>query len=251
MTYRQRLAEHIRRKYGASPERLWMRYPDYAVFRHADNGKWFALVMDVSREKLHAEGKGTVDVLNVRMTDPVSADLLTGKPGYFRGYHSARGNWVTVLLDGTVPFGEITERLAESYLSTASKETRRSLLPPKDWLIPANPAYYDVVGAFGREGEIRWKQGKGIRKGDTVYMYVGAPVSAILFRCLVTETDIPYAYGSRDLTIKSLMRIRLERTYPADRFTFAALSGRYGVRAVRGPRGVPDLLLADLRGERL
>ncbi len=250
MTYRDRVRAHILRKYGADPERLWMRFPEYAVYRHADNGKWFALVMDVPRARIGAKGEGTVDVLNVRMPDPVFADLLTGQPGYFRGYHFARGNWITVLLDGTVPFDEIGQRLDESFLSTASKETRRSLLPPKDWIIPANPAYYDVVGAFEREKEIRWKQGRGIRKGDTVYMYVGAPVSAILFRCLVTGTDIPYAYGSGRLTITSLMRIRLERTYPPDRFTFEALSGRYGVRAVRGPRGVPDLLLEELRGER-
>ena len=33
---------YVKEKYGASPENLWMRYPNYAIFRHADNGKWFA-----------------------------------------------------------------------------------------------------------------------------------------------------------------------------------------------------------------
>ena len=45
--------------------------------------------------------------------------------------------------------------------------------------------------AFEEAEEILWKQGSGIKKGDTVFLYVAAPVSAILYRCLVTETDIP------------------------------------------------------------
>ena len=52
-------------------------------------------------------------------------------------------------------------------------------------MIPSNPAHYDVIGAFDQADEIDWKQGAGIKKGDTVYLYVGAPVSAILFKCLV------------------------------------------------------------------
>ncbi len=35
-------------------------------------------------------------------------------------------------------------------------------------------------------------------------MYVGAPVSAILYKCKVAETDIPYDYRDGNLTIKAL-----------------------------------------------
>ena len=117
---------------------------------------------------------------------------------------------------------------------------------PKEWIIPSNPKYYDIIHAFDDTEVIDWKQGAGIRKGDTVFMYVGAPVSAVLYKCEVTETNIPYQYRDRNLTITELMKIRLLKRYAADRFTFEVLKKEYGIFAVRGPRGIPDSLSAAL-----
>ena len=73
---------YVKEKYGASPENLWMRYPNYAIFRHADNGKWFALMMDVEKNKLGLPGNDVVDMddfgsgyssLNMLSTLPVDA----------------------------------------------------------------------------------------------------------------------------------------------------------------------------------
>lgn len=239
---RQQIFEYVKKEYGAGPEYLWRRFPDYAVFRHGDNGKWFGLIMDVPREKLGLSGDGRADILNVKMDDPVYADFLTRQEGIFRGYHISRGNWISVLLDGTVPDHLIRDLIAVSFMASASRETRQEKRPPKEWIVPSNPAYYDVIGAFERADLIDWKQGKGIRKGDTVYLYVGAPVSAILYKCLVTETDIPYSFRSEKVHIESLMKIRLERRYGEGDFPFRALKEEYGIRAVRGPRGIPEPL---------
>ena len=78
-------------------------------------------------------------------------------------------------------------------------------------------------------------------------MYVAAPVSAILYKCKVTEANIPYQYEDRNLTIKALMKIRLQKRYSAKRFTFESLKEEYGIYAVRGPRGVPNSLSAALK----
>ena len=77
-------------------------------------------------------------------------------------------------------------------------------------------------------------------------MYVAAPVSAILFKCEVTETDIP-CHDTGMLHIRSLMRLRLQKRYRPDRFTFEVLRSEYGIFAVRGPRGVPEHLSEALR----
>ena len=61
------------------------------------------------------------------------------------------------------------------------------------------------------------------KTGDTVFMYVAVPVSAILYQCKVMESDIPYDYADKDLTIKALMWIKLVKRFPADRFTFDVL----------------------------
>ena len=85
-----------------------------------------------------------------------------------------------------------------------------------DRIIPANPKYYDIVHAFDDTDEIDWKQGAGIKTGDTVFMYVASPVSAILYKCKVTETDIPYKYEDGNLTISALMKIKLLKRYKPD-----------------------------------
>ena len=128
----------------------------------------------------------------------------------------------------------------------AGKKTQEKVRPPKEWLIPSNPKYYDIIHAFDHTDTIDWKQGAGIKTGDTVFLYVGAPVSAVLYKCEVTETDIPYQYQDRNLTINVLMKIRLLRRYVPEQFTFGVLKSEYGIFAVRGPRGVPVSLSAAL-----
>ena len=113
--------------------------------------------------------------------------------------------------------------------------------------MPANPKYIDIVHAFDDSGEIDWKQGRGIKAGDTVFIYAGAPVSAILYKCRVTETDIPYHYSDRNLTIRAVMRIKLQKRYKPDRFIFEKLKEEYGIYAVRGPRGIPHSLSEALK----
>ncbi len=246
MSLRADVIRYVKRKYKCDPEYLWRRFPDYAVFRRKDDQKWFGIIMDVPVEKLGIHGSGRTDILNVKTEDPVFADMLIRQEGFFRGYHFSKGSWVSILLDGTVPMETIRGMIDESFAASASAKKKQKLRPPKEWIIPANPKYYDIVHAFDDTGEIEWKQGSGIRTGDTVYMYVAAPVSAVLYKCLVTETDIPYRYRDRNLTITALMKIKLLKRYEQDRFTFDILKEEYGIYAVRGPRGIPDRLSRDL-----
>ncbi|MCR5808923.1 MAG: MmcQ/YjbR family DNA-binding protein [Clostridiales bacterium] len=240
------VTEYIKKKYGSSPEHLWMRWPDYAVFRHSDNRKWFAIIMDITGDKLGRSDREAVDVINVKTGDPLLGDLLIKREGYYRGWHMAKGDWVTILLDGAVPEAEIERLIDRSFLATATAEGKLKERPPKDWIVPANPKYYDIVHAFDSGDEIIWKQGSGVKKGDTVFIYAGAPVSAILYKCAVTETDIPFDHSGGALTIKKVMRIKLKKRYPQERFTFKALGSEYGIYAVRGPRGIPAKLKRDL-----
>ena len=50
------VVKHIKSEYGVSPEFLWPnRYPSYAVFRHDNNKKWFALVATISKQESGAK----------------------------------------------------------------------------------------------------------------------------------------------------------------------------------------------------
>ena len=247
MTLRVQIFDYVKTKYQSEIEYLWMRYPSYGVFRHTDNQKWYGVVMDIPRSKLGLPGDDPVDVLDVKLNDLFLMDLLLKHEGFFPGYHMSRSSWISVLLDGTVGFDEICGLIDRSYMATASAGTKKAIRPPKEWLIPSNPKYYDSVHAFDNTDEIRWKQGAGIKTGDTVFMYVGSPVSAILYQCIVTKTDIPWHFEREGLTIKSLMNIRLLKRYDPDRFTFEVLNREYGIFAVRGPRGIPRSLSEALK----
>ena len=237
---------YIKKKYKTSPEYLWKKYPEYAVFRHADNNKWFALQAAVPGNKLGLGGDDLIEVVNVKVDDMFYRDMLIRQEGIIPAYHMNKQHWVTVLLDGSVKQEQVFDLIDTSFLATASAKKKQKIRPPKEWIIPSNPKYYDIIHAFDDTDEIDWKQGSGIKAGDTVYMYVGSPVSAIMYKCKVTETDIPYSYQDENLTIKALMKIKLLKRYKPEKFTFDVLKDEYGIYAIRGPRGITNSLSAAL-----
>ena len=236
---RQEVTDYIRSQYGVDPDHPFDKDTDSSVFRHADNRKWFGLIMNVSGVKLGLGTTVSINIINLKIDDPVFRDMLIQQPGIIPAYHMNKKQWITVFLDGTVQKERVYDLIDASFRATASKKKKLKDREPKEWIIPSNPKYYDVIKAFEEADEIDWKQGAGIRTGDTIYLYVGAPVSAILYKCRVTQTDIPYSYQDRNLTIKALMKIKLLKRYNKDEFTFKVLNDEYGIFAVRGPRGVP------------
>ncbi len=243
---RDRIFAYIKKKYKANPEYPWGE-DDGAVLRHEDNRKWFALVMNIGRDKLGLTGEERVDVVNLKIDDMAFKDVLMQDKGIFPAYHMNKEHWITVLLDGTVEEGQIRNLIDLSFTATASKKKKTKIRPAKEWIVPANPKFYDIEHAFDEAEIIEWKQSSSIKAGDTVYLYVGAPVSAILYKCKAVETDIPYRYQDENLTISTVMRIKLLRRYDADAFPFGRLKEEYGIYAVRGPRGVPNSLSHALK----
>ena len=112
---RDQVYKYVVEKYKSKIEYLWFRYPNYAVFRNQTNNKWYGLIMDIPYNKLGIEKEGIVDVLNVKVADSILKDFLIHQDGIFNGYHIARGNWITILLDGTVNIEEILNLIDESF----------------------------------------------------------------------------------------------------------------------------------------
>ena len=132
-------------------------------------------------------------MLNVKL-DPVKIPVLEQADSFYPCYHMNRKHWITVALDGSVSDDYIMELLEESRTLSIRKakssgpSSRRVPGEPLEWFVPANPKYYDIEDAFSHQDEIYWKQGGKFEPGDIAYMYVGAPASAILYKCVVTET---------------------------------------------------------------
>ena len=244
---RERICSYIKEKYQVSPEDPWARDTDSAVVRHTDNKKWFALVMNIGRDKLGLQGRGYVDAVNLKIEDRMFRDMLVQQPGIFPAYHMNKEHWITVLLDGTVEEEKVRDLTDASYAATASRKKKEKMRLPKEWIIPANPRFYDIEHAFDNTDLADWKQSSSIKAGDTVFMYVAAPVSAILYRCKAVEVDIPCHYQDENLTITTMMKIKLLHRYDPGQFTFDRLKKEFGIYAVRGPRGVPNSLSHALK----
>lgn len=120
-TLRGQLEAYAKKKYRAQPEQLPFSREDYAIFRHPDSGKWFAVFIVKPRTDFGLAGDGDAEIVSLKIHDPLLADMLLQQPGYLRGYPNAKWNWVSIVLDGTVPFEDICQWLDESYAATVSK----------------------------------------------------------------------------------------------------------------------------------
>ena len=234
-------------QYKTEPERLWQRYPDYLVLRHSGNRKWYGILMKVPGTALSLPESGTLEILNVKVSDPVLHGMLLSRKGYFPAYHMNHASWISIALDGSVPMGEIREFLSESFLATAGKEERAALEGPKNWLFPAAFHVADPRHFFDREEEITWTQSARVRKKDQVFLYAGVPISCILYRCEVTAADLPADETMREYFPNGkMMVLRLLQRYPEDAFPRELLKRDYGIASVRGPRYVPEKLFRAL-----
>lgn len=117
---REEFVAYISNDYGISEEYPWTQYPSYSVFRHPSNRKWFAVIMEVPREKVGLDGGELITIVNLK-ADPLLLDALRREPGFFPAYHMSKTHWISVALDGTVEDDKVRMLLALSYDITAPK----------------------------------------------------------------------------------------------------------------------------------
>ena len=63
---RAELESFIMETYNAETDYPWLKYPNYEVFRHCNNRKWFALIMDVPKNKLGLQGEEMLKVVDFK-----------------------------------------------------------------------------------------------------------------------------------------------------------------------------------------
>ena len=122
---REELESYILNHYSTEADYPWADTPRAAVFRHAGNRKWFALVMDVPRDKLGLAGTEKLDIVNFKC-NPILIASLRGEPGIFPAYHMNKSSWITAALDGSVPAETIVLLLDVSYELTKPKIRRKA-----------------------------------------------------------------------------------------------------------------------------
>ena len=229
-----RITNLIEKEYGDKPEFLW-EGESHGVFRNKDNLKWYGIIMNINKNKLAQEDKD-VEILNVKLDEKKVQELLKRK-GFYKAYHMNKEKWITIILDDTIKDDEIMSYIKESYQFTSK---------PGEWIIPANPTFCDTFSFFKDKDTIMWKQSNNVKVGDIVYLYIGAPYSSIIYKCQVVETALPYNYEDKNLVKKKVMKIKLLKQYESGKYSISLMK-EYGVKAVRGPRRMPEELRKQIK----
>ena len=187
-------------QYGHRPDTPFSGMPGSAVLRHPENKKWYAVFLTVPREKLGLPGDGKAEILNLK-ADPVMMGSLLLEPGILPAYHMQKASWVSILLDGTVDLQQICFLLDVSFSLTAArarKSREKPSIGPRDWLVPANPRYYDVeapVKFLARRARVHGAAFNHAREAEPLRALRNAPEALLL---QIAGEDAPlaaHAYG--------------------------------------------------------
>lgn len=111
---RTKLDNYITEAYGAKGEFLWQSQPTFAVYRHETGKKWFAVIMELSGDKIGLDKDKTVAVVNLKC-DPLLIGSVINEEGIHKGYHMNKNHWITVRLDGSVAEAQIKWLLGLSF----------------------------------------------------------------------------------------------------------------------------------------
>lgn len=116
LPYTLKLIEYVRDKYGDEPEYLWKNFPKNAIWRRKDTKKWYGVLLTVKESSLDKTSNDDreTEVLNVRH-DPTATFPASDGKTILPGYHMNKAHWISVRLDGSVPFEKICALLSYSY----------------------------------------------------------------------------------------------------------------------------------------
>lgn len=105
---------YILKTYGDRLEFLWENTPENAVWRRKDSGKWYGVLLTVSKRKLGMDSDGRVRILDLRVKTG-DAERLIDRKKYFPAYHMNKTHWITVCLDGSLTIEELERMIDVSY----------------------------------------------------------------------------------------------------------------------------------------
>ena len=94
---RQEFFEICSCSYLTQPDFPFDDWMESAVFRHADNKKWYAIALRVSRRKFGFDSDEVIDVVNLKLPSEMFGSFGAAD-GIYPAYHMNKLHWISVLL---------------------------------------------------------------------------------------------------------------------------------------------------------
>ena len=126
---KQEFFEYCLDAYGTEPDYPFDDLLETAVLRHADNRKWYAIVMRVSRRKFGLASDEVVDVLNLKLPTEMFGSFGPAD-GVYPAYHMNKLHWISVLLPDA-PDDVVQFLVGVSFEATRDKRKRRAPRAPE------------------------------------------------------------------------------------------------------------------------
>ena len=111
--------------YGTSPDYPFDDLHESAVFRHADNRKWYAIAMKVSRRKFGFDSDEVIDVVNLKLPTEMFGSFGAAD-GIYTAYHMNKLHWISVLLP------DASEDIVQFLVNVSFEATRKGYLRHSD-----------------------------------------------------------------------------------------------------------------------
>ena len=106
---------YIKEKFHILGEQIFPKYPNFSVFRHKKNEKWFALLMQISASKLGLKSDEMIEVLNLKCS-PDLAMVLVDERQIFKAYHMNKKHWISVNLNSKISQKTVFDLIYESFV---------------------------------------------------------------------------------------------------------------------------------------
>lgn len=131
--------------------------------------------------------------------------------------------------------GTFVNQVREEYiklLTDIKEQCFRFTIKRNYWVVPANTKRYDVIGHFKKYETITWRQTTDVEVHDIVYIYIGSPISSIMFKCEAIKVNFVGEHANT-------MELKLLETYKEGIYSLKLLR-EFDLRAIRGARKMPQ-----------
>ena len=120
---KQEFFEMCSSSYLTQPDSPFDDWMESAVFRHADNKKWYAIALRVSRRKFGLDSDEVIDVVNLKLPIEMFGSFGVAD-GVYPAYHMNKLHWISVLLPDA-PNDVVQFLLNASFETTKTKRKKR------------------------------------------------------------------------------------------------------------------------------
>ena len=120
---KQEFLEYCLNTYGTLPDYPFDDWMESVVFRHADNEKWYAIALRVSRRKFGFDSDEVIDVVNLKLPTEMFGSFGAAD-GVYPAYHMNKLHWISVFLPDALD--DVVQFLVNvSFEATKDKRKRR------------------------------------------------------------------------------------------------------------------------------